>query len=109
MVEVLMTCSGCGREIAVEMDRAVLRMDVTPRPEAELLFCCPRCDLPSVRHVGAELLTLLLFVGVEPVCLAEPTLPIADRPPTSVPLRHDDLLTWHEQLRDVDSVAPWVR
>ncbi len=51
MTEVLMTCLRCDDEIAVQMDTAVLRMDVEPRADAELLFCCPSCGSPSVRRI----------------------------------------------------------
>jgi hypothetical protein len=107
LTEVLMTCARCHDEIAVAMDSAILRMDNEPRAHAELLFCCPSCGSPSVRRVVGELLTLLLFVGVEPLCLSEPSLPREDRPPAVPPLRRDDLLEWHELLHDVRYVTPW--
>ena len=107
MTEVLMTCTRCKDEIAVAMDAAILRMDVEPRAHAELLFCCPECGAPGVRQVAGELLTLLLFVGVEPLRLSEPTLPREDRAPLRTPLTADDLLTWHEQLDAVTSDTPW--
>jgi hypothetical protein len=89
------------------MDDAILRMDVEPHADAELLFCCPMCGGPSVRRIVGELLTLLLFVGVEPLRLSEPSLPPADLPPSVTPLSRDDLLAWHEVLHGVDTVAPW--
>lgn len=107
MTEVLLTCAACDGEIAVDMDVAVLRMDVEPRPQAELLFCCPSCQRPGLRHIGAELLTLLLFVGVEPLRLSEPSLPAEDQGPNLPPLSRDDLLAWHELLADVRFVTPW--
>ncbi|WP_028651824.1 hypothetical protein [Nocardioides halotolerans] len=107
MTEVLMTCTRCDGEIAVRMDQAILRMDIEPRADAELLYCCPSCGAPSVRRVVGELLTLLLFVGVEPLRLSEPTLPRADQPPAVSPLTRDDLLTWHEVLHDIENVTPW--
>ena len=109
MTEILLTCHWCREEIAVEMDHAILRMDEVPRAAGELVFCCPRCDAPSVRHLGSELLTLLLFVGVEPLRLGEPELPVEDRPPLGSPLGPDDLLAWHELLSDVEFVSPWER
>ncbi len=54
-----------------------------------------------------RLLTLLLFVGVEPLRLSEPTLPRADQAPAARPLTRDDLLAWHELLHDIEDVAPW--
>jgi hypothetical protein len=75
------------------MDAAILRMDVEPRADAELLFCCPSCGGPGLRRVVGELLTLLLLVGVEPLRLSEPTLPEDDRAPALAPLTWDDLLT----------------
>lgn len=107
MTEVLMTCARCDGEIAVEMDSAVLRMDVEPRACGELLFCCPVCGRPDVRPIVGDLLTLLLFVGVEPLLLDEPTLPAEDRAPMRPPLTPDDLLAWHEQLMGVRFVTPW--
>jgi hypothetical protein len=107
VTEILMTCTSCDAEIAVQMDDAILRMDVEPHADAELLFCCPTCGRPSVRRIVGELLTLLLFVGVEPLRLSEPSLPLADRPPGGAPLSRDDLLSWHEVLHGVDTVAPW--
>jgi hypothetical protein len=109
MTEVLLTCTWCRAEIAVGMDHAILRMDETPRAAAELLFCCPSCTAPSVRHVVGELLTLLLFVGVEPLRLSEPALPADDRPPCSTPFVVADVLAWHEQLAHVEYVTPWER
>lgn len=91
------------------MDAAILRMDVEPRAEGELLFCCPACGGPGQRHVVGELLTLLLFVGVEPLRLSEPTLPAPDPAHGSQPLTRDDLLTWHEQLEAVRFITPWER
>ena len=107
MTDVLMTCAWCDGEIAVPMSTAILRMDEEPHAAGELLFCCPTCRQPSVRDVCGELLTLLLFVGVEPLRLSEPHLPAADRCPPMPQLTRDDLLAWHELLLDVRSVAPW--
>src|SRR4051794_20829834 len=104
MTEVLMTCTSCDEEIVVAMNDAILRMDVEPQAHAELLFCCPSCEAPSVRRVVGELLTLLLFVGVEPLRLSEPALPTDDLPPSLLPLTHDDLLTWHQLIVEMDSV-----
>jgi hypothetical protein len=109
MTEVLLTCTRCEDEIAVDMDVAILRMDVEPRADAELLFCCPSCRRPGLRRVVGELLTLLLLVGVEPLRLSEPTLPAADRAPDGPPLTRDDLLAWHEQLAGVPDIRPWER
>lgn len=109
MTEVLMTCTRCDDETAVDMDEAILGMDVEPRATAELLFCCPSCGRPGLRHVVGELLTLLLFVGVEPLRLSEPSLPTDDRPPALPILTRDDLLTWHEQLAQIRFVPPWER
>ena len=109
MTEVLMTCTRCSDEIAVDMDAAILRMDVEPRADSELLFCCPSCGCPGLRRVAGELLILLLFVGVEPLRLSEPSLPLDDCAPAGPELTPDDLLTWHEQLAQVHSVAPWER
>lgn len=109
MTEVLLMCTRCDDEIAVDMDAAILRMDVEPRAEAELLFCCPSCGRPGRRHVVGDLLTLLLYVGVEPLRLSEPALPAADRAPRAEPLTRDDLLAWHEQLATVRFVTPWER
>jgi len=107
MIEVLLICPSCTDEIAVDVDRAILRTDVEPRARAELLFCCPRCDEPGLRPVGSELLALLLLVGVEPMRLSEPTLPPEDRGPDLPGLTPEDLLSWHEQLAAVDDVSPW--
>ena len=107
MTEVLLTCAHCDGEIAVQMDMAILRMDVEPRADAELLFCCPACGSPGLRPIVGELLTLLLFVGVKPLCLSEPALHPDDQAPSAPPLTPDDLLTWHELLTDVHSVRPW--
>ncbi len=105
MIEVLMTCRTCCDEIAVDMASAVLRMDVEPRPAAELLFACPSCDVHTVRPIVGELLTLLLFVGVRPLTISEPRLDPDDVAPCHVPISRDELLEWHEQLAGVDYVA----
>ena len=107
MTEVLMTCTCCREEIAVDMDAAILRMDVEPHADAELLFICPSCATPDVRTIVGELLTLLLFVGVEPLRLSEPSLDRQDRPRCAEPLTPDDLLAWHEALDHVRYVTPW--
>ncbi|MDH2415269.1 hypothetical protein [Nocardioides sp. CER19] len=107
MVDILMICPRCGGEITVYMDRAVLRVDVEPRPMAELLYRCPACGQPSVSTVHSALLAQLLLVGVVPVALAEPRLDRADLPPAGPPFTREDVLSWHEQLDGVDTVAPW--
>ena len=107
MTEVLMTCTRCDDEIAVDMDVAILRMDVEPRADGELLFRCPSCGRTGLRRIVGDLLTLLLLVGVQPLRLSEPTLPDEDRAPTRAGLTRDDLLTWHEQLAGVWFVTPW--
>lgn len=58
MTEALLDCTLCDEEIAVDMDAAILRMDMEPRADAELLF-----------------------VGVQPLRLSEPTLDAAYRAP----------------------------
>ena len=107
MTQVLLTCTRCDTEIAVDMDSAILRMDAEPRADGELLFCCPSCGRPGLRHVVGELLTLLLLVGVEPLRLSEPSLPAEDCRPELPRLSRDDLLTWHQQLANVRFVTPW--
>lgn len=122
MTEVLLRCTRCDEEIAVDMDAAILRMDVEPNAAAELLFCCPNCGRPGLRRVVGDLLTLLLFVGVEPLRLSEP-----DTSPEESGAREqsrqrqarasgalaaftrDDLLAWHELLVSVEDVSPWER
>ncbi|MFI2707820.1 hypothetical protein ACH5WX_09755, partial [Nocardioides sp. CER28] len=100
-------CPRCDDEVTVYMDRAVLRVDVEPRPAAELLYCCPACGRPSVSTVRSDLLAQLLLVGVRPVALAEPRLDKADLPPAGSPFTREDMLSWHEQLDGVDTVTPW--
>jgi hypothetical protein len=107
VTELLLTCARCNDEIAVDMDRAVVRMDVEPRADAELLFCCPSCGGPGLRRVFGELLTVLLVVGVKPLRLSEPALPADDCAPDLPLLTRDDLLTWHELLASVCFVTPW--
>lgn len=109
MTEVLVTCEQCTKDVAVRMDEAILRTDVEPHPAAELLFCCPACGLPTVRHVAAELLTLLLLVGVEPLRLSEPSLAPEDLPPDVPPLTRDDLLEWHEMLYRTHFITQWEK
>jgi hypothetical protein len=107
MVDVLLICPRCEGEVTVYMHHAVLRVDVEPRPAAELLYCCPACGRPSVSTVHSGLLAQLLLVGVQPVALAEPGLDEADLPPAGPPFTREDMLTWHEQLNGVDTVTPW--
>lgn len=109
MIEVLTTCNRCDADVSVDMAQAVLRMDVTPRAEAELLYSCPSCDLPVSGRVAGDLLIKLLFVGVEPLRLAEPSLPADDVAPLLAPLTHDDLLDWHRDLAPIWTVIPWER
>src|SRR4051812_4031904 len=62
---------------------------------------------PKRGHIVGELLTLLLFVGVEPLRLSEPALPPEDQTPVMPSLTRDDLLAWHEVLVDIEFVTPW--
>lgn len=107
MTTVVLTCTECDNDIEIGVDRAILRVDVAPTPRAELLFCCPACEAPSVKTVVGDLLTLLLLVGVRPVALSEPTLDPGDVAPERPAFTPDDLLDWHEQLADVQFVTPW--
>ena len=109
MIEVLTTCTRCDADVSVDMATAVLRMDVTPSAEAELLYSCPSCARPASRNIGGELLIKLLFVGVEPLRLSEPTLPPDDVSPMRAPLTRDDLLDWHQDLAPIWTVIPWER
>ena len=109
MIEVLITCTRCDADISVDMASAVLRMDDTPRAEAELLYSCPACELPASWRVAGELLTKLLFVGIQPLRLSEPTLPPDDIAPAAPPLTRDDLLDWHLDLAPIWTVIPWER
>ena len=109
MIEVLTTCTRCHADVSVNMATAILRMDVTPSADAELLYLCPVCALPTSRWIGGELLIKLLFVGVEPLDLSEPSLPDADVSAVLPPLTRDDLLTWHEDLAPIWTVIPWER
>ena len=109
MIEVLTTCTRCDAEVVVDMATAVLRMDDTPGAEAELLYSCPSCARPASGRIGGELLIKLLFVGVEPLRLSEPSLPDADVPPVLPPLTRDDLLDWHRDLAPIWTVIPWER
>ncbi|SFC76445.1 hypothetical protein SAMN04487968_11113 [Nocardioides terrae] len=107
MIDILMICPRCDGEITVLMDRAVLRVDVEPRARGELLYRCPACGHPSVSPIGGDLLAQLLLVGVRPVALAEPRLDRDDLAPAGAPFTIEDMLSWHEQLDAVDTVAPW--
>jgi hypothetical protein len=107
MNTVALTCPACAKRIKIVIEHAVLRVDVEPTPEAELLFCCPACEAPGVKTVLGDLLTQLLLVGARPVALAEPTLDPSDLAPDRPPFTREDLLEWHEQLADVDCVTPW--
>lgn len=109
MTEVLLTCARCDDEVSVRMETAILRVGAEPWTDAELLFCCPACGSPSVRQIVGEMLSLLLFLGVEPLHLSELTLHPDDVALAAPPLTPDDLLTWHELLADVQSVSPWKR
>ncbi|WP_193611737.1 hypothetical protein [Nocardioides lijunqiniae] len=109
MIEVLMTCPRCDAEISVDMASAVLRMDVTPRAEAELLCSCPSCERPATWRIRGDLVTKLLFVGIEPLRLSEPSLPVEDRAPDLPPLTLDDLLEWHLDLAPIWTTIPWER
>ena len=109
MIEVITTCTRCNTEVSVDMASAVLRMDVTPRAEAELLYSCPSCELPAARRITGELVTQLLFVGIEPLRLSEPALPADDVAPPAPPLTPEDLLDWHLDLAPIWTVIPWER
>nr|WP_300047072.1 hypothetical protein [uncultured Nocardioides sp.] len=91
------------------MATAVLRMDVVPSAEGELLYSCPSCARPASRRIGGDLLIKLLFVGVEPLRLSEPSLPADDVSPVRAPLTRDDLLDWHQDLGPIWTVIPWER
>ena len=101
------TCPTCEAEIEVDMDHAVLRVDVVPTPCAELVFCCPKCQAPAAKDIGGNLLALLMLVGVRPLRLGEPTLDPSDVPVDAPPFTREDLLTWHEQLARIANVVPW--
>ncbi|GAA5136955.1 hypothetical protein GCM10023339_76600 [Alloalcanivorax gelatiniphagus] len=109
MIEVLTNCTRCDADISVDMAGAVLRMDVTPAAEAELLYFCPSCEMPASRRITGDLLIKLLFVGVQPLRLSEPSLPAEDTPPPSPPLTPEDLLDWHQDLAPIWTVIPWER
>lgn len=109
MIEVLIACAQCEADVSIDMAAAVLRMDVTPRAEAELLYCCPSCERPGMQRIAGDLLTKLLFVGVEPLRLSEPTLPADDCAPPLPELTREDLLAWHEDLKYIWTVIPWER
>jgi hypothetical protein len=107
MIDILMNCPRCEAEITVDMEHAVIRVDVEPRGYAELVYCCPACRRPSVSDINGDLLSKLLLVGVRPLVIGEPRLDGCDAPPAGLPFTRDDLLAWHEQLSRVDSVSPW--
>jgi hypothetical protein len=107
MTDVLMTCSSCDRDIAVHMETSVMRMDVEPAARAELLFRCPECGVAGVQVIVGDLLTLLLFVGVPPLTLSEPSLDPSDLPPPGPRFTPEDLLEWHETLDATWTVTPW--
>ena len=65
MTDLLMTCGRCGTDVNIHVEHAVLRVNTTPEPKGELLFLCPRCDLPDVQTLGARLMALLLQVGAQ--------------------------------------------
>ena len=109
MIEVLTACTRCDAEISVDMASAVLRMDVAPRAQAELLYTCPSCELPAMQRVAGDLLTNLLFVGIEPLRLSEPSLPADDVAPPLPQLTREHLLEWHEALAAIWTVDPWER
>ncbi|WP_168217677.1 hypothetical protein [Occultella kanbiaonis] len=109
MIELPMTCPRCDAEISVDMASAVVRMDVRPRAEAELLCSCPSCELPISWRIVGDIVVMLLFAGIEPLFLSEPSLPAADVAPALPPLTSDDLLDWHLDLAPIWTVIPWER
>ena len=107
MTDLLLTCGGCHTPVEIRAESAVLSRDVAPSLAGELLFRCPACGTAAVQPIDADALIQLLFVGIHPLAIGEPTLEACARPQTGARFEWEDLLDWHQQLDDVSFVVPW--
>lgn len=90
------TCWDCG-DVELRVGDVTVRL-CADTDEGTYVFRCPRCELPAVRSAEPLIVELLVHSGVR---LEHWTLPaeLSERP-GGPPLRPDDLIDFHEMLRD---------
>jgi len=106
MTSVELTCGECAKLIEVTLEATVMHVEAEIDTVAELLFQCPECNACDISIVQ-DGLELLIAAGAFPLTLNEPQMDECDKAPPGPRFDWDDLLDWHEGLRNVVSVAPW--
>lgn len=105
MTTIKATCPGCG-EINLTADEIVLRIGVAAASNT-YGFACPTCGDFVHKPADERVVRLLLSGGVMPVLTHIPAeaLELREGPP----INHDDLLAFHELLKEddwFDNVTP---
>lgn len=102
MATIRATCGDCGD---VEMTTRDVRVRVCSADDTgTYLFRCPTCRRTVVKAAEARTIDLLVASGVERELWDLPRELVEDRP-AGPPISHDDLLDFHETLRDDRSLA----
>jgi hypothetical protein len=97
MATIRATCGDCGD---VELTTADVRVRIcTADDQGTYLFRCPECSMTVVKAAEPRTLELLVASGVHVTRWDLPRELLESRP-AGPPVSHDDLLDFHERLRD---------
>jgi len=100
-------CPACGRTATLSASELLVQLDTDEEPTGRVVLDCPSCGDMSTIEVCLRTVATLLLAGAVHVQRLRVERIAGDDSPGKGPFTVEDVCTWHDVLRQVESVAPW--
>jgi len=105
VVEVV--CDACGCTATLPASDLLVQIDADADPTGRVILDCPSCGDMSTIEICLRTVATLLLGGAVHVQRSRVENFLGDDSPKGAPFTVEDVCTWHDLLRRVQSVAPW--
>jgi hypothetical protein len=102
-----MVCAACGCTATLPASDLLVQVDADEDRTGCVILDCPSCGDMSTIEVCLRTVAALLLAGAVHIQRLRMENFMGDDTPESAPFTVEDLTTWHDVLRRVESVAPW--
>jgi hypothetical protein len=102
-----MVCDACGCTTTLPASDLLVQVDADEDPTGRVILDCPSCGDMSTIEICLRTVATLLLAGAVHVQRLRREGPLADDRPKRARFTVEDVCTWHDLLRHVQSVAPW--